>query len=277
MASAVIPQKAVILAAGLGSRLRPLTDRRPKPLVEVHGVPILHNALSHLANIGVREATIVVGYRKEEIERSCGLNFAGIEITYAESSIYDRSGSAYSLWLARDSLLRGDALLLEGDVFFEETALWRLNGQGADDVAAVAPFEETMSGSAVTLSAEGDVAEIRLKQSALDLAEEGGPRLFKTLNLFRFSGEALRRVVVPALDELIASGAIDAYVEQLLARLLQRQDLQLGAARCDCLKWYEIDSEADLRVAETIFAPQLDPLYRHMMMPCAADWPQGRG
>ena len=277
MASAVIPQKAVILAAGLGSRLRPLTDKRPKPLVEVHGVPILHNALSHLANIGVREATIIVGYRKEEIQRSCGLNFAGIEITYAESSIYDRSGSAYSLWLARDSLLRGDALLLEGDVFFEETALWRLNGQGADDVAAVAPFEETMSGSAVTLSPGGDIAEIRLKQSVLDLAEEEGPRLFKTLNLFRFSGEALRRVVVPALDGLIASGAIDAYVEQLLARLLQRQDLQLTAARCDHLKWYEIDSEADLRVAETIFAPQLDPCYRHMMIPCAADWPQGRG
>lgn len=275
MDSAVIPQNAVILAAGLGSRLRPLTDKRPKPLVEVHGVPILHNALSHLASVGVREATIVVGYRKEEIERSCGLNFAGVEITYAESSVYERTGSAYSLWLARDSLLRGSTLLLEGDVFFEKTALWRLSGQGADDVAAVAPFDETMSGSAVTLSPGGDIAEIRLKQSALDLAQEEGPRLFKTLNLFRFSGEALRRVVVPALDNLIASGATEAYLEQLLAGLLKRRDLQLAAARCDHLRWYEIDSEDDLRVAENIFAPQLDPCYRNVTAPYRAGWLQG--
>src|SRR6201999_3309239 len=116
------------LAAGFGSRLRPLTDFRPKPLVEVHGVPILHNALRHLAGVGVREATIVVGYRKDAIQYACGGQFAGVDITYVESSVYDRTGSAYSLWLAREALLRGDAYLLEGDVFFEAEALHRLRG-----------------------------------------------------------------------------------------------------------------------------------------------------
>ena len=88
------PQHAVILAAGLGSRLRPLTDDRPKPLVEVGGVPILHNALRNLAAVGVTDATIVVGYRHDAIERRCGEIFAGIRIQYVVSDVFERTGSA---------------------------------------------------------------------------------------------------------------------------------------------------------------------------------------
>lgn len=62
------PKKAVILAAGMGSRLRPLTDLRPKPLIEVNGTSILHNSLRNLAAIGVEEVIVVVGYRKDAIQ-----------------------------------------------------------------------------------------------------------------------------------------------------------------------------------------------------------------
>ena len=72
------PPRAVILAAGLGSRLHPLTEDRPKPLVTVHGRPILHNALSHLGAMGVTDVALVVGYRKEAIQSSCGTDFHGI-------------------------------------------------------------------------------------------------------------------------------------------------------------------------------------------------------
>src|SRR4029453_14376450 len=112
------PQRAVILAAGLGSRLRPFTDDRPKPLVPVHGMPILHNALLNLAAVGVKEVTIVVGYRRQIIERYGGEFFAGMHIFYVTSDAFESTGSAYSLWLAREALLSGDSWLLEGDVFF---------------------------------------------------------------------------------------------------------------------------------------------------------------
>ncbi|WP_283806154.1 sugar phosphate nucleotidyltransferase [Bradyrhizobium sp. Rc3b] len=52
------PKHAIILAAGAGSRLRPLTDLNPKPLVQVHGIPILQNALHNLERVGVEQATI---------------------------------------------------------------------------------------------------------------------------------------------------------------------------------------------------------------------------
>ena len=249
------PASAVILAAGFGSRLRPLTDLRPKPLVEVNGVPILHNALRHLAEVGVREATIVVGYRKDAIQYACGRRFAGVDIHYVESAVYDQTGSAYSLWLAREALLRGDTYLLEGDVFFEAEALQRLRRDEAADAADVAPFDERMEGSAVVLGPDGTIVEVRMRQTAADLVRPGAPMLFKTMNLFRFSAATLRNLVVPALDERIASGAIRSYTEELLAHLVVERGLRVHATRCDDLKWYEIDSVEDLGIAERIFAP----------------------
>ncbi|BAB52257.1 hypothetical protein MesoLjLc_69860 [Mesorhizobium sp. L-8-10] len=247
------PRKAVILAAGFGSRLRPLTDLCPKPLVEVNGTPILYNALWNLQTVGVEEVTIVVGYRKDAIRHACGERFGRLEINYVESSVFDKTGSAYSLWLARDTLLSGDCYLLEGDVFFEEDALRHLIRVEAANAAAVAPFDPSMEGSAVVLSSNGFISEVRLKQTAANLVS-GTPVLFKMMNLIRFSGAELQTAIVPVLHDLIGSGAIKAYTEELLAHLIEQRGLQLAAARCDDLRWYEIDSEQDLRVAERIFA-----------------------
>lgn len=247
------PKKAVILAAGFGSRLRPLTDFQPKPLVEVNGIPILYNALQHLEDVGVEDITIVVGYRKDAIQYFCGTRFGNIDINYVESTVFDRTGSAYSLWLARHALVQGDIYLLEGDVFFELNALRTLTADKAENAAAVAPFGRGMEGSAVVLCDRGYIVEVRMKQTAANL-NDGSPPLFKTMNLIRFSGADLRNTVVPHLEELVRSGSVKAYTEELLAHLVQHKGLQIAAARCDHLKWYEIDSASDLRIAEKIFS-----------------------
>ncbi len=252
------PKKAVILAAGFGSRLRPLTDLRPKPLVEVNGTPILHNALRNLEEVGVEEVTIVVGYRKDAIQYACGRRFGRLEINYVESTVFDKTGSAYSLWLARETLLQGDCYLLEGDVFFEVDALRSLMMDEAANASAVAPFEPSMEGSAVVLSDNGYIAEVRMKQTAANLVE-GAPQLFKTMNLIRLCSADLRSKIVPFLDELIGTGAVKAYTEELFANLIERRGLRMAAARCDDLRWYEIDSTEDLRIAEALFADAFAP------------------
>lgn len=247
------PKHAVILAAGLGSRLRPLTDHRPKPLIEVHGVPILHNALCNLAAAGVQETTIVVGYRHESIKRCCTDTFAGMRISYIESTVFDRTGSAYSLWLARSALERGDTLILEGDVFFDAELLTRLLGDG--DVAAIDSFDETVTGSAALVAEDGRVLEFRMNQSALTV--RGAP-LYKTVNLYRFTAHTLAQVIVPALERLIGAGDHKCYVEQVLAQLIESGVLKLRGAFCTGVRWFEIDSAADLQRAEQIFQPAKD-------------------
>ena len=257
-----VPADAVILAAGLGSRLRPLTDARPKPLVEVRGVPILHNALRSLAMAGVHRVTLVVGYCQDTIERSCGSEFAGLEIEYVRSARFDSTGSAYSLWLARETLLRGDVLLLEGDVFFDPSLLQRVLCL-AGDVTALDAFDDTMSGSAARVTQDGRVLEIRMNQSAASL---NGEPLYKTVNIHRFTGQSLRQAIVPALDGMVAAGQHRSYVEQVLAQLIASGALEVRGAPCNGVRWFEIDSESDLRIAESIFAP---PMPRHQK-PAAA-------
>lgn len=68
-------KKAVTLAAGFGSHVRPLTGLRPKPLVDVNGTPILQDVLRSLEAVGVEEVTIVVGYRKVAVQYACGYRF----------------------------------------------------------------------------------------------------------------------------------------------------------------------------------------------------------
>jgi NDP-sugar pyrophosphorylase family protein len=252
MSSGSANTEAVILAAGIGSRLRPLTLERPKPLIEVHGTPILHNALWHLAAAGIRRTTLVVGYRKEVIERSCGRRFANMDVTYIESDVFDQTGSAYSLWLARDTLLHGPCVLLEGDVFFEPSILARLLASPHSDVAAVAPFTDVMSGSAVTLSDNGLVQRVFMNQSA---GNRQAGALFKTMNLYRFGAHTLRDRLVPALEDTLRGTGNRAYVEQVLGRLVNESGLRLGTEICGDLNWFEIDSQDDLRIAERIFAP----------------------
>jgi hypothetical protein len=73
----------------------------------------------------------------------------------------------------------------------------------------------------------------------------------------RFTARTLRDVLIPALDRTVAAGSVRASVEQVLGGLVSEGKLDLRAAVCDDLRWYEIDSEEDLRTAELIFDPNL--------------------
>ena len=118
--------KAIILVAGRGTRLKPLTDTIPKCLTEVNGKPILFNALEHLEKNKIEETILVVGYLRDKIEERIGNFFGNMKITYVKNDIYDKTNTSYSLWLALKDLLIDDSLLvLEGDVFFEEELLKR--------------------------------------------------------------------------------------------------------------------------------------------------------
>ncbi len=255
MTASETPTKAIILAAGSGSRLQPLTELRPKPLVEVNGVSILGNALRHLQAVGVTEVTIVVGYRKHAIQFAIGAQFGAMEVRYIENDRFAETGSAHSLWLARDELLSGSLFLLEGDIIFERAVLERLISDPARDAAAVAAFDHHMQGSAVLLNGERRIVELRTGRTAVDICANG-PVLFKTINLFRFDQATLRDRLVPGLDAQHSIGRNNLYVEQVLQQLIEEGGFDLTAVRCDDLKWYEIDSPADLMIAEAVFGGQ---------------------
>lgn len=115
-------ENAIILAAGTGSRMKPLTDHAPKCLTEINGTPILLNALDNLAEIGIKRCVIVTGYFSEVIKDVIGTGYRGIKIEYIYNKHFDKTNDMYSLWLAREILEKG-TILLEGDIFFRPETL----------------------------------------------------------------------------------------------------------------------------------------------------------
>lgn len=104
--------QAVALAAGEGTRLRPLTDDRPKPLVELDGRPLLAYVLDRLVELDPGEIVVVVGYRGEQIEARFGDAYRGVPLTYARQD--ERRGMAHALLCAREHL-DDDFAVMDGD------------------------------------------------------------------------------------------------------------------------------------------------------------------
>lgn len=249
--SGVAVQKAIILAAGAGTRLKPFTDDHPKCLAPVNGVPILVNALTHLSDAGILETVIVVGHQKEKIYKLIGATFGRMTITYIESERFASTNNIYSLWLAREHLVE-DLLLLEADVFFERQLLDRMLSFHTQNLAAVASHQSWMLGTVAIVDDKDGI------QALLDSRHQGSDfdysKVLKTINIYLLQGDFLSSYFTPHLDAFIASGDVNQFYEVILHAMTYMQTHTLRAVRCDDLKWFEIDDENDRTAAEYLFA-----------------------
>jgi histidinol-phosphate/aromatic aminotransferase/cobyric acid decarboxylase-like protein/choline kinase len=246
-----VVKKAVILAAGVGDRLRPFTDKNPKCLVEVASTPILENTLTHLAAFGTETVVIVVGHHKQVIMEKIGSDFLGMSICYVVSEEYETTNNIYSLWLARSHLTE-DVLLLEADVFFEPAVLERLLSAGSENLAVVSQHQSWMSGTVVNINSQGRIGA--LFDTAVQRDDFDYTTVFKTANLYLFRQDFLRRYFVPQLEAYITAADRNDYYESILIALAHRGKNNLVAVVCDDLKWYEIDDESDRQAAEYMFS-----------------------
>jgi glucose-1-phosphate thymidylyltransferase len=131
--------QAVILAAGKGTRLEPLTDDKPKPLVEVDGHPLIEDVFDNLIEIGVDEFVVVVGYKKEKIIERYEDEYRDVPITYAHQR--EQKGLAHAL-LQAESHVDGDFVLMLGDNIFRGNLGDVVNRQKEDRADAAFLVEE---------------------------------------------------------------------------------------------------------------------------------------
>ena len=131
--------KAVVLAAGKGTRLRPLTENKPKGMVAVDGRPILTHCFEDLADLGVEELLVVVGYRKEQIISHYGDEYEGIPITYTHQR--EQKGLAHAL-LTVEEYIDDDFMLMLGDNVFDANLADVVNRQRESRADAAFLVEE---------------------------------------------------------------------------------------------------------------------------------------
>ncbi len=248
--------QAIILAAGQGTRLRPVTDHCPKCLVEVQGKPILQYQLEALGEAGLRECVIVIGHRAAQVRDAFGTRYRDLAITYVENEIYDRTNNIYSLWLARQEI-REDLLLLEGDLLFEPELLTDLLAVPHENAAVVDRFRPFMDGTVIL--AHGDVASAMVLKRDQPPGFDYGSAL-KTVNIYKFSYRAVHDELMPALGAYVSQGLTGNYYEIAIARAIAEGAIRLHVLRTGPRAWAEIDTVEDLADAERLrFWPALGP------------------
>jgi glucose-1-phosphate thymidylyltransferase long form len=131
--------KAVVIAAGEGTRLRPLTEDKPKGMVEIDGKPILTHCFEQLVELGASELLVVVGYKKESIISFYGDEFGGVPITYTHQR--EPLGIAHALLTAEEHI-DDDFMLMLGDNIFEANLADVTNRQREDRADAAFLVEE---------------------------------------------------------------------------------------------------------------------------------------
>jgi NDP-sugar pyrophosphorylase family protein len=243
------PMQAIILAAGLGKRLRPLTEHTPKALTPVKGRPLLLHALDRLSQTGkVREVILVVGHRKQDIIEAVGGVYQGMIITYVENPIYDKTNNVYSLALAKP-YIHEDCLLLECDLYYSGDLIGSLLSGTGECRILVSPFDAaTMNGSVVFADVDGGCQRLVIKRD--QGADFDYQNALKTVNAYYFTHDFAANVLMPNLEMYVKTQGVNSYYELVIGGLIYYRNNDIRAITIPAGRWYEVDDQHDLALAE---------------------------
>jgi choline kinase len=233
-----IPKVGVLLVAGIGSRLRPLTDDRPKALVSVEGETILHRAVRLLLTAGVERLVVATGYREDAVRAA--LAHLSVPVAYAPNPQFDSTQNSVSLFHCREAIGDDDFVKLDGDVLFRQEVLTRLFASPGDLAVAV-DQRDTLGEEEMKVLVEGH--RITAFSKKLDPKRSAGESM---------GIEVVRGTFAPRLwtsiSRAISEGRTNLYYEDHYDSLLPTgYDARL--VDVTDLPWTEVDTREDLERA----------------------------
>ena len=232
--------KTVILAAGAGSRLKPLTDHMPKCLLKVGVKCILEMTIENLLATNNSEIIIVTGYLENKIREFIRERFPHLQITYIYNELYASTNNIYSLWLAKDEVLGHDMMMLDSDIVFDERIISKLQNSGYKNCLALKRHEVHDEEIKVKTDAHGCVIEIG-KEVNVSLAEG------ESIGIEIFGIEALTELYVILDRKVVTEKEVNQFYEAAFQELSDNKLFIVDTTEYFCM---EIDTEEDLKIAE---------------------------
>jgi choline kinase len=238
--------KAIILAAGKGSRLRGLAGDRPKCLARVGDHTLIERQIRALRESGIEEIVAVVGYRAEIVRSVCGP-----DIEYVENPIFFRTNSLYSLWLASHRLGNG-FVVLNSDVLFHPQLLTDLLTTRYEDALLISYKDQT----GATLGDEEMKVKVRAGavmdiSKAIDPVEADG----ENVGIAKF-GPGGAALLTRQMAQLIAKGNYRAWAPRAFREFAQSRALHVIGTRG--FPWIEIDFPEDYQRAINHILPEIE-------------------
>ena len=238
--------QAIILAAGMGKRLKELTKNNTKCMIKVHNQTLIERMLKQLEALSLKRIIIVIGYKGEKVRELIGDKINNTPVLYVENNVYDKTNNIYSLYLAKNYLVEDETILLESDLIFENSILSKLINHPYPNLAVVAKYQSWMDGTVVRLDEDNNILNFISKKAFQFCQKES---YYKTVNIYKFSKEFSTNKYIPFLEAYCKALGNNEYYEQVLKviSLLDRPDLK--ALTITTEKWYEIDDQQDLNNA----------------------------
>ncbi len=237
--------KALILAAGIASRLRPLTNSLPKCMLEVGGMTIIERTINNLIAAGVSDIIIVTGYLSDELKEFIQAKFPGLQITYIHNPVYDSTNNIYSLWLAGDLVKDSEILLLDSDIIFDKRILDLLLTSDYENCLALRSSDEIgVEEMKITTDAQSKVVEI-----AKTIAPEKATG--ESVGIEKFSRNFVSELYKSLETLIIDQNQADKFYE-LAFQLTIDGGQELYACNVDNLRCIEIDTPDDMQLANEL-------------------------
>lgn len=234
---------AVILAAGEGTRLRPLTVTRPKPMLPVAGRPILEWDLESLSKIGLKNVYIVIGYRKEKIIEHFGKKFNNLRIEYIEQM--EQLGTAHAVSMVKDRV-DDEFIVINGDLIISDEFIDNLLKKHGE-------FDADLSISLVRVNNPSEFGIVKLDGNHVkDIVEKPGESIG---NLANAGVYVFNKKIFDAIDEIERSKRMEYEITDAIRILIKRQ--RVHGFLCDG-RWIDVGRPWDLLDANEIMLKELD-------------------
>lgn len=261
--------QGLILAAGMGKRLKSLTQNNTKCMVEVNGVTLIDRILNQLEKLHLSKIIIVVGYEGKKLINY--IETLGIQtpICFVNNPIYYKTNNIYSLALAKEYLIKEDTLLLESDLIFEDSVLHILLDDPRETLALVDKYESWMDGTCIKIGEDDTIeAFVPGKKFVFEDIQD----YYKTVNIYKFSKHFSETHYVPFLDAYSKALGDNEYYEQVLRVITMLDEPEIKAKKLEGQLWYEIDDIQDLDIASSIFSLNSDEKVVNMQKRYGGYW-----
>lgn len=237
--------KALILAAGLGTRLAPITNDRPKSLVSVNGKPILFKQIENLQENGINDITVVAGYKAEVLEQAVHKIWPGVRIIV--SSDYAGTNNMYSAYLGMKMMFSGGEtapfLMMNADVFVDASAVSALLSASATN-AIIVDMGNYIEESMKVVEKNGRLTAISKKIPKEDA-------LGSSIDIYKFDLDGGHSFYEKCVDYIENKKELKLWSEVALNDTLTDVVFQACPLKG---RWFEIDNHEDLAAAEKLFS-----------------------
>ncbi|MDA8840970.1 phosphocholine cytidylyltransferase family protein [Gammaproteobacteria bacterium] len=239
--------KAIILAAGVGSRIRPLTDNCPKSLLKINGKTILEMMLSHIKTCGINEVIFVLGYLQDQIKDYVKKQFPDLIVQFITNEKYEVTNTGYSLMLTKDFVKNSTFIKFDADVVFDINILKTLIASEYDNCLCI-DKNINLDAEEIKVIIKDDNRVVKASKTVNPLDAIG-----ESIGIEKISGETAHTLFNDLELMMKDEQYHQEYYEAAYERLIEK-DVPFYALDISGLRWTEIDTKEDFMLAGKIFS-----------------------